>query len=840
MNLKGSLRKQEGFLFGTKMTRRFIQSLSESTNSKRLQTVVLLCLAFSCWGFVLQRSASALVPQTIKKTPNEQDDANPLVEDAVRVSGQPELSAAEEKILEDRAELDATTFAEEKAAQAHGRTITQLWDRLRDDPTKFASVASDYLPKTLFVSEEFNFDEKINTTFGEIGHHRQRSAESVSLSQESLSNYFFKFQQQGWRLEESEFHHLAFDSATKEAPATSTVNLTLHVRNGHQKVIIRGKAQLTWLADNEDQPKLDVLDASQLEAWHRSGPTPFRQVMGFSSSSIDRKRKGRLHPLLVQDFNGDGRPDIGLGGCNLLLRNEGKGRFEPSNLIQSGDTLSSGVAVGDFDGDGRVDLVAATHGVKSRELQFYAGLPKANFAAGKPLFAEGRVCLKEKVNVPQSATVADIDGDGDLDIFLGQYIGPYQGGNMPQPFYDANDCFPSFLLVNDGKGNFTDETDQRGLKHRRNRRVYGTSFVDIDNDGNLDLVVTSDFAGIDVFRGDGTGNFVDKSKDWVAQPRLFGMSHALADFNRDGRLDLFAVGMASTTARRLERMQAGVEDEKDITAHRASMGHGNRMYFGSKIGGSFTLTEPALAEDVAESGWSWAAADGDLDNNGLRDLYICNGHMSGKSASDYCSTFWKHDIYTNVRREKGQNWNKLFKSQLCTLGNFETSWNGYEHNVAFMQIADGQFENLSYLMGISNEADSRASIAVDVDLDGDLDLITTIVEKTSDLRHTLVVFENLLKTGAETGWIGVDFGGINADPSPLNARIKLTRLDGSTEIKSITSGASYACQYPTSCHFGLGDDDSIRSVEILWANGSRKVIKTPEINRWHKVAAQTQ
>jgi len=767
-----------------------------------------------------------------EKPPAVADQAKP---EAVASTPASELTAAEQKIIDERNKLDETEFAEEKAAQKHGRVITALWDRLREDPAKFADVAEDFLPDSLVAPSKFDFSETIKTSFGEIGFHDAEASTAATLSVEALSDYFVDFQTAGWKLEESEFHHLAFESATDQNPAMSTVNLTLHVSKEDRRIIIRGKVNLNWSDEASELPKIESIDATKLRAWNRTGPLPFRQVMGLSSNDVDPKRPGRLHPILVQDFNGDGRPEIALGGCNLLLRNEGGGRFEPSGLIQGGGTLSSGVAVGDFDGDGRVDLVGAPYGVKLRDLLFYKGLPAGNYKLGKPLFAAGVTCLKEKVRVPQAATVADIDGDGDLDLFLGQYIGPYQGGNMPQPFYDANDCFPSFLLVNDGKGNFTDGTQDAGLKDRRNRRVYGASFVDIDSDEKLDLVVTSDFAGVDVFQGDGTGKFDDKSQSWVAQPRLFGMSHALADFNQDGNLDLFAVGMASTTARRLERMKVGVKSEEDITAHRASMGHGNRMYFGGTRERVFSLTEPAFAEDVAESGWSWAAADGDLDNNGLRDLYVANGHMSGKSASDYCSTFWKHDIYTGVRRKKGQNWDKFFASQLCTLGNFETSWNGYEHNVAFMQVEKNEFVNLSFLMGISNEADSRVAIAADFDLDGDLDLVTTIVEKTSDLRHRLVVFENLLEAGANTGWIGIDLGGVNASRSPFNARIKLTRSDGETEIKSVTTGGAYSCQIPTSCHFGLGAAGSVKEIEIRWANGDFKVLESPAINKWHKV-----
>ena len=191
--------------------------------------------------------------------------------------------------------------------------------------------------------------------------------------------------------------------------------------------------------------------------------------------------------------------------------------------------------------------------------------------------------------------VADVDGDGDLDVFIGQYKAPYQAGNMPTPFYDANDGFPSFLLINNGQGEFRDTTQAAGLAEKRNRRTYAASFVDFDSDSHLDLVVTSDFAGVDIYQGNGKGQFIDRTEAWLNQPRLFGMSHVLSDFNRDGLVDLYAVGMASTTARRLERMKLGRDTEQEVTAHRAAMGHGNRLYLAThEANKRFTLTEPEL------------------------------------------------------------------------------------------------------------------------------------------------------------------------------------------------------------------------------------------------------
>ncbi|MFP6855429.1 MAG: VCBS repeat-containing protein, partial [Opitutales bacterium] len=183
---------------------------------------------------------------------------------------------------------------------------------------------------------------------------------------------------------------------------------------------------------------------------------------------------------------------------------------------------------------------------------------------------QGRICFEEQLNHPQVLTTGDLDGDGDLDLFLGQYRAPYQDGSMPTPFHDANDGHPDFLLLNNGSGQFFDATSSSGLSHNRSRRTYAASFVDLDDDEDLDLVVTADFAGMDLYRNDGEGNFVNLTKKWAPHRHGFGMSHVFGDINGDGRQDLYFVGMSSTTARRLDRLGIVRDDFENILTDASS------------------------------------------------------------------------------------------------------------------------------------------------------------------------------------------------------------------------------------------------------------------------------
>ena len=213
---------------------------------------------------------------------------------------------------------------------------------------------------------------------------------------------------------------------------------------------------------------------------------------------------------------------------------------------------------------------------------------------------------------------------------------------MPSPFYDANDGYPAYLLLNDGDGNWTPATEEAGLGAKRFRRTYASSFVDLDSDGDLDLLVVSDYAGVDLYHNDGTGRFSDANDTLRGDRHLFGMSAAFADYDLDGRLDFFVAGMGSTTARRLEALglarSGPPRRDRDADAHGLSA-------TGSTWRATTAGTSPDFAAQVARTGWTWGTTAFDFDNDGDPDLFAANGHQSGESTQDYCSNFWSHDIY---------------------------------------------------------------------------------------------------------------------------------------------------------------------------------------------------
>ena len=548
---------------------------------------------------------------------------------------------------------------------------------------------------------------------------------------------------------------------------------------------------------------------------HAKGPPPFREIAVIDPLAFDKPPS--CSPLLARDLDGDGLSEPVVVGANLMFRTKGDGHFNKEDFLQAGSfpMPSDAGILADFTGDGLVDFVGASR----RDLQLVLFEGDSNGRFPKP----GRSCFSIKLMHPQVLTAGDIDNDGDFDLFLGQYRAPYLDGSMPTPFHDSNDGHPDFLLLNNGSGEFFDATESSGLSRKRNRRTYAASFVDLDDDADLDLVVTADFAGLDLYLNDGKGNFTDVTGKWAPERQGFGMSHVFGDINGDGLQDIYFVGMSSTTARRLDRLGIVRKDFETYARMRAPMTFGNRLLLGQPGGG---FRQSRLAAKIARTGWAWGSAAEDFDNDGDLDLFVANGHLSGKSARDYCTTYWCHDVY-----EGNSNANALLKTffnrQFQDGIGHAISWNGYEHNAFFLNKGTGEdFLGAAFLLGVAGEFDSRAVLPDDLDGDGRVDLLVVEYD-TKAFGQRIHVLRN--EWPLSGNWIGVL-------PKGKAIGAKATVKSGERSwTRSLATGDSYTAQKANVIRFGLGDAKVVDYLEVRWPDGKVSRLTKPAVNQYHSM-----
>ena len=339
-------------------------------------------------------------------------------------------------------------------------------------------------------------------------------------------------------------------------------------------------------------------------------------------------------------------------------------------------------------------------------------------------------------------------------------------------------------------------------------------------------MVVSDFAGIDLYYNDGTGTFADVTARTVSEASTFGMSHVFGDYNADGRLDMYVVGMSSTTARRLDYLNLGREEYPEHHQQRQAMGFGNRLYLGSEDA-QFSIAPST--EQVARTGWSWGVASADFDNDGDDEIYVANGHLSGETAQDYCTTFWTHDIYTGGSEPDPQI-AAFFDEAIADWHNAGISWNGFEHNKLYLSGGGRSFVEIGYLMGVAFEFDARTVLDMDIDADGRMDLLVSEWSGTPR-REQVHVLRNVWPS--DNNWLGVRLQGA-AGISPIGARITLRSSQG-TKTQWVYTGESFDAQRSPTRLFGLGRVEQVKAIEVQWPDGKITILSAPQINRYHEL-----
>ncbi|MCH2379494.1 MAG: CRTAC1 family protein, partial [Pedosphaera sp.] len=199
-----------------------------------------------------------------------------------------------------------------------------------------------------------------------------------------------------------------------------------------------------------------------------------------------------------------------------------------------------------------------------------------------------------------------------------------------------------------------------------------------------------------------------------------------------------------------------------------------------------------------------------------------------KSCKDYCTAFWRQDIYQDARVENPVI-NTVFKNSLKGMGS-DISWNGYEHNVLFMNEGNGSYRNVAFLMGVSHESDCRSVVSGDLDNDGRPDLLVVEGRKRgNDMQREgyIQIIRNRLKTGNH--WVGVHLEG-----QPIGAVVSVVQGE-KRQFLPIVTGDSLDAQHPTTAHFGLGKTDSIDVLQVRWPDGNITRLEKPAVDNYYVI-----
>lgn len=483
--------------------------------------------------------------------------------------------------------------------------------------------------------------------------------------------------------------------------------------------------------------------------------------------------------LALFDADGDGDDDLyALNGAplpgadpapvsNVLYRNDGGWTFTDVTAESGlGDTgYGLGVTIGDVDNDGDPDVYVNNFGPNA----LYR-----NEGGGRFVDVTDAAGLSDGDHFGAGASFLDIEGDGDLDLYVARYVDfgfdrhgfVVSDGVRQYVGPTAYPFVPDALYRNEGNGRFVDVSEPAGIAAHAGPGM-GMICLDYDDDGDTDVFVANDDgAGNYLFQNDGSGTFEEVGLlAGVAYDFHGGDMGAMGvdagDADGDGRLDLYVTTYQRQWATFYRNLGDGFFEDASPSSGAAA--------------GTFDCL-------------TWGTGFVDVDNDADLDLFVAAGHIQ------------VHIEQTTDRLT-------------------------YEcPNVLLLNDGTGHFTDVTANAGdgLAVVRSSRGAAFGDLDADGDLDAVVL------NSRKELTLLRN--DTATDHHWIEITLEGVSANRDGVGSRVSVT-AGGRTQVAEVHSGRSYQGHHGTRLHFGLGSRDTVAAVTVRWLGGGTDRLENVPANR---------
>lgn len=523
--------------------------------------------------------------------------------------------------------------------------------------------------------------------------------------------------------------------------------------------------------------------------------------------------------VALGDINNDGLVDVFLAGnqtSNRLYLNLGNLQFkditDQAGLNSTG-YWSTGVSMADINGDGLLDIYVCKSGPtggEKRHNELFINNGDLTFSEQSKAYGIAEEGLS------QHAVFFDYDKDGDLDMYLlsnsGRSVGIYDLRDGQREIRDPDGG--NKLFRNDGT-KFTDVSEESGIYGSVIGYGLGVTVADLNDDNWPDLYVSNDFFERDyLYLNNQDGTFSEVLPELLHEISMGSMGADIADLDNDGRPDIFVTEMLPNERSRVKTKTPFEEWDKYQNSVKAGYHHQfTRNTLQRNLGFRPGTQIPVFSEvsrlaGVEATDWSWGALIFDMDNDGLKDIFVANGIVKDLTDFDFV------DFYVNNQEKvKGYREDSVLLTKMI-----DAFPSNPQANFLFKNEGNWKFENEAINQGLDQLTFSTGSAYGDLDNDGDLDLVV------NNLNERTFIYKNTTADSKKGNYLSLELG------SAFGA--KVTAFAGNQKMyQEYQPVKGYMSSVDPRIHFGLGKTEKLDSIQILWPDGKSQILKDVKANQ---------